>query len=278
MLTMSSSNGQNSARLRKLLQSVLVVPVDLDSFCIDYFPDVYRRFGTCPDRDHKINLLLLLHDAAEIEGCLREFDATRVAPFKPSGTSVQEPPRLAVSVCPTRIWLVFGGFLLLVIALSLSIYGWRLLPPRPGAPNSGGPAVAKELAREVVATPHPLREPLSSKAVVPVDSIGPPAKIVQPPRPYRKPPEQLSNEEIKRELGKVRFTECPLPAYSDLVMFDLTIEPDGHVSIVSTPELGQDYGCIRARVEGAVFPKFSGKPMTRKRYPLRVSNAPRQLR
>ena len=84
---MSSPNGQNSAGLRKLLQSVLVVPADLDSFCLDYFPDVYRRFGTSLDRDHKLNLLLVLHDAAEIEGCLREFDATRVAHFDRGGAA-----------------------------------------------------------------------------------------------------------------------------------------------------------------------------------------------
>lgn len=276
MRTMSSSSGQNLAGLRKLLQSVLIVPADLDSFCLDYFPDVYRRFGSSSDRDHKLNLLLLLHDAAEIESCLREFDATRVAHFKPGGASVQGPPRLAMGVRLTRIGLVSWGALLLPIALSLSIYVWRLLPPRTRAPSPGGPVAATELVPKVVTVPPP---PQPKQALpraidaVPVAPIRTPTQIRPPHPPPRKPPEQLSDKEINRVLGKVRFTGCPLPVYSDLVMFDLTIAPDGHVSTALTPELGQDYGCIRARVREATFPKFSGKPMTRNRYPLRVSDS-----
>lgn len=274
MQTISSSQGQNSARLRKLLQSVLVVPADLDSFCLDYFPDVYRRFGTSADRDHKLNLLLLLHDAAKIEGCLREFDATRVAHFQTGGASVDGPPSLEVGVRPMWLWLIFEC-LLLAITIPPSIYLWRLLQPRPGAPNSGKPGVAIE-AREVVAFATPLPKLPRSKAVVPLGPLGALTKSERLHPPHQQLPEQLSNEEIDRGLGKVKFTDCPLPAYSDLVMFDLTIEPDGHVSTISTPELGRDYECIRARVKEAVFPKFSGKPISRERYQLRLSNSQSQ--
>ena len=270
---MSSSNGQNSAGLRKLLQSVLIAPADLDSFCIDYFPDVYRRFGTNLDRDHKLNLLLFLHEKSEIESCLREFEATRGAHFKADSVSVQIAPRLARGVRPTWSGFVLGGSLLLPISLTLSICVWSLLPLRTSGPNPGRPVVATALGSEVVtaAPPGHALPGASDDSKVPPMIL--PDPIRPPPPPRRKPPKQLSEKAIERVLEKVQFNGCPLPSSTDWVMLNLTIAPDGHVSNASTPDLGQDFPCLRARVEQASFPKFSGKPMTRKRYPLRVPHS-----
>lgn len=267
---MSSLSGNDSARLRKLLQFVLVAPVDLDSFCLDYFPDVYHRFGTSPDRDHKLNLLLMLHAPEEIERCLYEFDAARVVQFKSGRAAGREQPRPAIGVQPMWIRLAFGGSLLLPVVL------WMLLPLGPGTANPGGPEVTMISARKVEAVPPTQQEPLRARDTI---SIVPTALPIanELKRPRNPKPQQLSNKEIERVLGKVRFAGCAIPESSE-VMFDLTIEPDGHVSSVSTPELGQDYGCIRARVKEAAFPEFSGKPMTRESYPVRVYKSQTRIR
>lgn len=56
--------------LRKVLRAVLLTDGDLDAFCLDYFPDVQRRFAAGMDRLSKVNLLLQLQEPATILAAL----------------------------------------------------------------------------------------------------------------------------------------------------------------------------------------------------------------
>jgi hypothetical protein len=58
---------------RKLLKSALPLDTDLEAFCLDFFPQVHRRFGSGMERLAKENLLLSLIDTAEIVRRLQEW-------------------------------------------------------------------------------------------------------------------------------------------------------------------------------------------------------------
>ncbi len=73
--------GQRSptrASLRALLGEVLRTSSDVQSFLIDWFPDVARRISGGMTRDAIENLLFQIRDTDEILAKLREHDATRV--------------------------------------------------------------------------------------------------------------------------------------------------------------------------------------------------------
>lgn len=108
----------NSRMLRRQLDQTLRTDADLDAFCLDYFPDVFRRFGTQMERTQKVNLLLqLVPDHRQI---LRQLPLGAAAP---SG--------LAFSPSAFAPLLGTGAVLLLVLVVGL----WpRLLPP-PAAPR-----------------------------------------------------------------------------------------------------------------------------------------------
>lgn len=52
--------------LRRRLNEALRTDADLDAFCIDFFPEVHRRFTSGMDRVQKLNLLFQLTDPEEI--------------------------------------------------------------------------------------------------------------------------------------------------------------------------------------------------------------------
>lgn len=56
----------STAALRKTLETLLISDADLDAFCIDYFPEVYRRFTRGMDRVTKFNVLLERVSAVDI--------------------------------------------------------------------------------------------------------------------------------------------------------------------------------------------------------------------
>lgn len=67
--------------LRKFVESMLVTDSDLEAFCLDYFPDVKRRFSAGMDRVQKVNLLFSHGDPAQIVEYLQEMDPKRAARF-----------------------------------------------------------------------------------------------------------------------------------------------------------------------------------------------------
>lgn len=58
--------------LRNLLDAVLRTDSDLNAFCLDYFSEIYRQFGSGMDRSTKYTLLLQTADPGEILESLRE--------------------------------------------------------------------------------------------------------------------------------------------------------------------------------------------------------------
>lgn len=67
-----ATNPPSRAILRRLIREVLRTDADLNSFCVDFFPDVYDRFSTGMDRLSKVNLLLELSPPGEVVSRLRE--------------------------------------------------------------------------------------------------------------------------------------------------------------------------------------------------------------
>jgi len=71
MSSSSTPAASTPAALRKLLNEILRTPADLDAFCVDHFPSVYRRFALGMDRTERVSLLLMNGDADEILARLR---------------------------------------------------------------------------------------------------------------------------------------------------------------------------------------------------------------
>ena len=69
------ASSSTTAALRKLLNEILRTPADLDAFCIDHFPSVYRRFAGGMDRTERVSLLLTVGDSDEIVARLRSDHA-----------------------------------------------------------------------------------------------------------------------------------------------------------------------------------------------------------
>ncbi len=61
-----------ASSLRRLIGEVLRLDPDLDAFCIDYFPNAFRRFTSGMDRMAKENILLQSADRSSILQHLRE--------------------------------------------------------------------------------------------------------------------------------------------------------------------------------------------------------------
>lgn len=66
------------AFLRKLLEQVLLSTADFDAFCLDSFPEVYRRLDGTPDLRTKQNLLLMLVEPHELLTKLHSTHPERV--------------------------------------------------------------------------------------------------------------------------------------------------------------------------------------------------------
>lgn len=77
--------GSSAAHLRNLLRQALPGDSDLEAFCIDYFPDVYRRFSLGMDRQAKLSLLLLYAEPDRIRAALAAVLRCETAPaIRPS--------------------------------------------------------------------------------------------------------------------------------------------------------------------------------------------------
>lgn len=84
----------DSPSLRRRLDEVLPTDAELESFCLDFFPSVHRRFGGQMERTTKINLLFqLVPDQTEILGNLDRFSAGAALPSL--GASAAGPNRLS---------------------------------------------------------------------------------------------------------------------------------------------------------------------------------------
>ncbi len=70
------------ASLRALLGEVLRTSLDVESFLINWFPNVAKRVSSGMSRDACENLLFELHDADEILAQLRQHDAQRVKRYE----------------------------------------------------------------------------------------------------------------------------------------------------------------------------------------------------
>jgi hypothetical protein len=64
--------------LRKLIGAVLKTSTDLDAFCIDHFPEVFRRFSSGMERPTKEGILLEAVDAEEILAALKLHDPAKL--------------------------------------------------------------------------------------------------------------------------------------------------------------------------------------------------------
>lgn len=59
--------------MRRLLEALLVRDAELDAYCIDYFPGVYKSFTNGMERTQKVNLLLVAGELEEIVRNLQLF-------------------------------------------------------------------------------------------------------------------------------------------------------------------------------------------------------------
>ena len=67
--------------LRILLDAVLRSDSDLNAFCLDYFPEIYRQFAGGMERNSKYTLLLNNADASEILEHLRDAYPRQVSKY-----------------------------------------------------------------------------------------------------------------------------------------------------------------------------------------------------
>lgn len=63
---MNTFNQPTRSSTREFMSRILISDNDLNAFCIDFFPDIYRRFSTGMERVHKFNILLEHVSTAEI--------------------------------------------------------------------------------------------------------------------------------------------------------------------------------------------------------------------
>lgn len=67
------SNASSSApQLRRLLCQALPGDSDLEAFCLDYFPDIHRRYSSGMDRQTKLSLLIQYSESEHIRAALAE--------------------------------------------------------------------------------------------------------------------------------------------------------------------------------------------------------------
>lgn len=76
--------------LRMLLAAVLLSGADFDAFCLDYFPDVYRRLEGTSDLRTKQNLLLLLIEPDELLAALRTAHPEKVKQYEKTEETLLE--------------------------------------------------------------------------------------------------------------------------------------------------------------------------------------------
>lgn len=122
-------------QLRKLLRQALPGDSDLEAFCIDYFPDVYRRFSLGMDRQAKLSLLLLYAEPHRIRAALaavmRCETASTIRPSvllqdngidSASRASVDPLAALPFSNAPYRPLRLLGLSTLALVFVGITIY------------------------------------------------------------------------------------------------------------------------------------------------------------
>lgn len=67
---------------RRYVSEVLVTDSDLNAFCLDYYPEIYRQFSGGMTRDAKLDLLLAKGDAVQIYMHLKEAEPNRSRRFE----------------------------------------------------------------------------------------------------------------------------------------------------------------------------------------------------
>lgn len=66
-----------TAQLRRMLNAILIADSDLDAFCLDYFPQIKRRFTDGMERTRKLNILLEQVPPEQLIKVLRDYDKER---------------------------------------------------------------------------------------------------------------------------------------------------------------------------------------------------------
>ena len=120
----------DSPSLRKLLAELLRSDSDFDAFCLDAFPDIYRRFSRGMERVEKENLLLL-HAPS------RDDVAAALRKRVPKGAAAQCTEAPTLPKAQRRVSIVVAG-LLVTVLLSGSLWRVGLSPitRKPEAPAS----------------------------------------------------------------------------------------------------------------------------------------------
>ncbi|MBL9044304.1 MAG: hypothetical protein JNM83_22025 [Myxococcales bacterium] len=140
-----------SGSVRQLLDSRLRTDADLDAFCLDCFPAVYRRFGKGMERTEKVNLLLSLEDSSGVATKLRTWG------LKQQPHSSKQSWRWLVLALVLLGGLTAGG---LYVAVS------RLGPDVKQSPAATTPAVTSPPA----SIPRPVQEETPSASPAPPPS------------------------------------------------------------------------------------------------------------
>ncbi len=76
------ATSSTTAALRKLLQEILRTDSELNAFCLDHFPSVYRQFTGGMDRTERVSLLLTVGESDEIVARLRSDYAEAYEQYK----------------------------------------------------------------------------------------------------------------------------------------------------------------------------------------------------
>jgi len=140
-----------SGSVRQLLDSRLRTDADLDAFCLDCFPTVYRRFGKGMERTEKVNLLLSLEDSSGVATKLRTWSLKQ----QPD-TSNQSWRWLVMAL------VLLGGLTAGALYVAVS----RLGPDVKPSPAATTPAVTSPPA----SIPRPVQEETPSAAPAPTPS------------------------------------------------------------------------------------------------------------
>lgn len=127
----------NRAHVRKLLNAALITDADFDAFCLDYFPNVKRRFGAAMQRVEKVNLLLEVEgDLERIADALREMTAAE-SMLANLARSVIPIPQLGK--LNNRYGIVLG--MVVVIGVMFGMAGYRFGRKTDSLHPGGNPVI-----------------------------------------------------------------------------------------------------------------------------------------
>lgn len=173
----------SSAQLRSILDQAFLTDAELDAFCIDYVPRIYRQFGAGMERTRKLNLLLSGMAAADLLHALRQH-----VPDVVEGVIAQPSPALPPVSQRQRLRLKWPApALVLLSAMLLAVFLiWSQARTRL---EFGGRRVPQRLLSAEI---DEAGEPLTS----PVLTTEPPEALV-----YEVPSGKL--------LGKTPWTPAP---------------------------------------------------------------------